>query len=73
MQRGAVAVELFEKALNLASTPYRGNELIIVRLEPDVVQPSQVQQYTVAEDSLAPAVQSTDGANALAAVSVENL
>ena len=73
MQGDAVAVELFEKALDLASGPNRGNELVTVGLEPDVVQPSQVQQHTVAEDCLAPAVQSADGADALAAVSVENL
>ena len=73
MQGDAVAVEFFEKVLNLASSPNCGNELVTVGLEPDVVQPSQVQQHTVAEDCLAPAVQSADGADALAAVSVENL
>ena len=73
MQGGAIAIELFEEALDLASSPNRGNELVAVEPEPNVVQLSQVQQHAVAEDCLAPAMQSADGTDALAAVSVENL
>ena len=40
MQGGAVAIELFEEALDLASGSNRGNKLVTVRLELDIVQPS---------------------------------
>ena len=73
MQGGAVTTELFEKALDLASGPNRGNELVAVRFEPDVVQPSQVQQHVVAKDCIAPTMQSAYGADALAAVAIEDL
>ena len=73
MQGGTVAIELFEKALDLASGPNRGNKLLTVRLEADIVQPSQVQQHAVAKDCIAPTMQSAYGADALAAVSVEDL
>jgi hypothetical protein len=65
-------IQFFEKALDLATGPNRGNELVTVRLEHDIVQSSQVQLYTIAEDCLAPTMQSTDSADALAAVPVED-
>jgi hypothetical protein len=33
MQGSAAAIQFFEKALNLATSPNRGNELVAIRLE----------------------------------------
>jgi hypothetical protein len=63
-------IQFFEKALDLATGPNRGNELVTVRLEHDIVQPSQVQLHTVAEDRFAPTMQSADSTNALAAMPI---
>jgi len=37
MKGGAAAIQFFEKALDLATGPHRGNELVAIRLEQDVV------------------------------------
>ena len=42
-------------------------------MELNSVQSAQVQQHVVTQDCVTPTVQSADGADALAAVSVENL
>ena len=72
MQSGTAAIQFFEKALDLAASPNCGNKLVAVRLEQDIVQPSQVQLHTVAEDRLAPTMQSTNSTDTLAAVPVED-
>ena len=72
MQGGAAAIQFFEKALDLATGPNRGNELVPIGLKQDIVQSSQIQLHAVAEDRLAPTMQSTDSADALTAVPVED-
>jgi hypothetical protein len=42
-------------------------------MELNSVQSAQIQQHVVTQDCVTPTVQSADGANALAAVSIENL
>jgi hypothetical protein len=39
----------------------------------DVIKPSQIQQHVVTKNRIAPTMQTTNGADALASVLVENL
>ncbi|MDP6906681.1 MAG: hypothetical protein QF440_04620 [Candidatus Thalassarchaeaceae archaeon] len=72
MEGGTAAIQFFEKTLNLAASPNRGNELIAILLEQYIVQPAQVKLHTITENSLAPTMQPTNSTDALATMPVED-